>query len=103
LAPNLSVLVGAQVAFGLSIGVIYYSSLFYSLDVGEAKAEHGGIHEAVIGLGSFVGPAVGAATLVQFPGHLYAGALAVSGVLAIGLGVLGTIWVRSRTRRPDPG
>jgi predicted MFS family arabinose efflux permease len=101
LAPDLAVLVSAQIAFGLSIGVIYYSSLFYSLDVGEAKAEHGGIHEAVIGLGSFVGPAVGAGALLLFPGHLYAGALAVSGALAIGLGALTVIWARSRSGRRD--
>ena len=38
------------------IGLIYYSSLFYSMDVGEAKGEHGGLHEAAIGLGICAGP-----------------------------------------------
>src|SRR2546426_470659 len=46
LSPNLATLVTAQLAFGLCIGLIYYSSLFYSMDVGETKGEHGGFHEA---------------------------------------------------------
>ena len=37
LAPALAWLVMAQVAFGMAIGLIYYSSLFYSMDVGETK------------------------------------------------------------------
>src|ERR1051325_3181003 len=37
LVPNLAVIVVAQLAFGLAVGLIYYSSLFYSMDVGETK------------------------------------------------------------------
>ena len=33
LAPNLPVLVAAQVVFGGAVGLIYYSSLFYSMDM----------------------------------------------------------------------
>jgi predicted MFS family arabinose efflux permease len=88
LAPNLLVLIAAQVVFGLSLGLIYYSSLFYSMDVGEAKGEHGGIHEAAIGLGNFAGPAVGAASLHFFPQYANSGALAVSALLILGLGGL---------------
>jgi predicted MFS family arabinose efflux permease len=35
--PNLAVLIAAQVFFGGAIGLIYYSSLFYSMDAGEAR------------------------------------------------------------------
>ena len=42
LVPNFFVLIASQVVFGVSIGLIYYSSLFYSMDVGETKGEHGG-------------------------------------------------------------
>ena len=66
MAPNLAVLVLAQIVFGCVVGLIYYSSLFYSMDLGDTKGEHGGIHEAAIGLGNFAGPAVGAASL-YFP------------------------------------
>ena len=39
------VIVVAQIAFGMGCGLIYYSSLFYSMDIREAKAEHGGLQE----------------------------------------------------------
>ncbi|MEY2427685.1 MAG: hypothetical protein QOJ40_570 [Verrucomicrobiota bacterium] len=92
LAPNLLVLIAAQVVFGLALGLIYYSSLFYSMDVGETKGEHGGIHEAAIGLGNFAGPAVGAASLHFLPQYANSGAIAVSGLLLLGLGGLVAIW-----------
>lgn len=92
LAPNLAVLIAAQVVFGLALGLIYYSSLFYSMDVGETKGEHGGIHEAAIGLGNFAGPAVGAASLHFLPSYPNSGAIAVSGLLVLGLGGLLAIW-----------
>ena len=47
LSASLTVIVVAQLVFGVSVGLIYYSSLFYSMDVGETKGEHGGLHEAV--------------------------------------------------------
>ena len=87
-APNLAVLIAAQIFFGGAIGLIYYSSLFYSMDAGDAKGEHGGIHEAVIGLGNCLGPATGAAALWLAPGSADIGAWAVSGLLVLGLGGL---------------
>jgi len=84
----------AQVVFGLALGLIYYSSLFYSMDVGEAKGEHGGLHEAALGLGICVGPALGAGALQFFPQIPHAGAWAVSVLLWGGLG--GLTWLRSR-------
>ncbi len=78
-------LVCAQLVFGVSVGLIYYSSLFYSMDVGETKGEHGGLHEAAIGVGICIGPAVGAAGLLLAPQVANAGAYAVSALLAMGL------------------
>lgn len=86
--PVWSLWLGAQVLFGGALGLIYYSSLFYSMDVGETKGEHGGIHEAAIGLGNCVGPAVGAAALHLMPHSPQSGAVAVSLLLLAGLGGL---------------
>jgi predicted MFS family arabinose efflux permease len=96
LVPNLLVIMMAQVGFGIAVGLIYYSSLFYSMDAGEAKGEHGGFHEAAIGLGIFAGPAVGATTLKLFPGWPNSAAVAVSALLCLGLGVLAVVWRMGR-------
>ena len=95
-APGLSVVLAAQVFFGAAIGLIYYSSLFYSMDASDTKSEHGGIHEAAIGAGNFIGPAVGAASLQFLPQFASSGAIAVSALLLCGLGGLVAIWKTSR-------
>ncbi len=98
LAPNLAVLVLAQLIFGIAVGLIYYSSLFYSMDRSETKGEHGGIHEAAIGLGNCAGPAVGAVALQLVPQHSQSGVWAVIALLLCGLGGLIGIW-RGRERK----
>src|SRR6185503_19487143 len=81
------------IAFGLAVGLIYYSSLFYAMDVGgETQGEHGGIHEALIGLGIFGGPVVGAAALQLLPAASHAGIWAVGALLITGLP--GLFWLR---------
>jgi predicted MFS family arabinose efflux permease len=42
LINHLAVVIIAQLAFGVAVGLIYYSSLFYAMDVGETKGEHSG-------------------------------------------------------------
>jgi MFS family permease len=79
------VLVAAQVVFGLAVGLAYYSSLFYSMDVGESQGKRGGVHEAAIGFGVFSGPAIGVAALYMLPSHPNAGTWAISSVLLLGL------------------
>lgn len=86
LAPQLWLVVLAQVLLGFGVGLIYYSSLFYSMDVGgETQGEHGGLHEAAIGAGVFAGPAVGAASLQFLPVHSNNGVFAVGVLLLCGL------------------
>lgn len=85
-APSVLVLVAAQIVFGLAVGLIYYSSLFYAMDVGgETQGEHGGVHEALIGVGIFAGPAVGAAAVQFAPNVANGGIGAVGAVILIGL------------------
>lgn len=95
LVSNLAIVIAAQLVFGLAVGLIYYSSLFYAMDVGgETQGEHGGIHEALIGLGIFAGPAVGAGALQFLPTQPNAGIWAVGVLLAAGWG--GLVWLRAR-------
>jgi predicted MFS family arabinose efflux permease len=94
---SLWVSVLAQVVFGLGVALTYYSSLYYSMDVGDTKGEHGGFHEAAIGAGICVGPAVGAASLRFFPQHERMNVWAVALLLTAGLAWL--LVLRWRKRR----
>jgi len=94
IAPSLWTVLAAQVFFGVAIGLIYYSSLFYSMDASDTKSEHGGIHEAAIGAGNCLGPAVGAVSLQFAAQSANAGAWAVTGLLLAGFG--GLLWLRKR-------
>ena len=94
--PSFTILWLAQITFGVAIGLIYYSSLFYAMDASETKSEHGGIHEAAIGVGNCVGPAIGAAALQFVPQFAYSGAVAVSVLLLGGLGGLLKMWKSPR-------
>jgi predicted MFS family arabinose efflux permease len=85
LAPSLWLLLVAQIVFGAAVGLIYYSSLFYSMDVGDTKGEHGGFHEAALGAGIFAGPAVGSLSLRYFPDQPNMNAWAVAVMLTAGL------------------
>lgn len=94
LAQSFALLIAAQVVFGLATGLLYYSSLFYSMDVGDTQGEHGGIHEAAIGLGICLGPAVGAGALYLVPAQPHAGAFGVTALLLAGL--VGLVSLRLR-------
>lgn len=94
MAPNLLVVIGVQIVFGFAVGLIYYSSLYYSMHVGTTKGEHGGFHESAIGAGVFVGPAIGSGALYLFPGNANSSAWAVSGLLVIGGAVILLIRLR---------
>lgn len=96
LAPDWRILACAEVVLGAAFGLIYYSSLFYSMDVGDTKGEHGGIHEAAIGLGSGSGPATAALALTFFPSHRTSGAWGVTFVLVVGLVVLFAIRFKAK-------
>jgi predicted MFS family arabinose efflux permease len=100
-AANLWWLSLGQIAFGFAVGLLYYSSLFYSMDVGEARAKQGGVHEAVMGAGNFIGPGIAAVSLLLVPGSPHAGVWAVGCLL--GLGLLMLIGLRRHLghRRPE--
>ncbi len=93
---NLAVLFVAQVGFGFALGLVYYSSLYYSMDAGDNKAEHGGIHEAAIGAGACSGPMIGALALTFLPSVNNAATWAVFILMLIGFGTSAGIWFKER-------
>ena len=99
--PYPGLLVVTQLVLGWAVGLIYYSSLFYSMDASDTKGEHGGLHEAAIGIGIFSGPAIGALALRLAPQQAHASAWAVSGVLTLGL--LALLVLRPRRKQSNWG
>jgi predicted MFS family arabinose efflux permease len=85
LTQSLLPLLVAQVIFGLAIGLIYYSSLYYAMEAGASEGDQGGIHEAAIGFGIGAGPAVGFGALRLMPGSPNAGTWNIGAALMLGL------------------
>lgn len=86
IAPNETVLILGLAALGLGQGAIYYSAIYYGLAVGKAEVDAGGIHEALVGAGYFLGPALGLLSLGSGAGpSVFIGL--VLGVLAVGFAV----------------
>ena len=100
LLNNLILVILAQIVFGWCIGLIYYSSLYYSMHVGETKGEHGGFHEAAIGLGIFGGPAIGAASLFIAPGYRQSTVIGMAIVISCGL--IALLLLRKNFKRTPP-
>ncbi len=84
MAQSVWLLLATEVGFGLSIGLLYYSSLYYSMNVPEKQGSNAGLHEAMLGTGMFIGPTVGAATLYLFPAIAGIGTWSVGGLLCAG-------------------
>ena len=80
---DLGWLVLCQILIGLSIGLIYSASLYFGMVLSEGSTEHSGYHEALIGLGSILGPGAGAFAQWLQPGHVTPGVVAVAGVLLL--------------------
>jgi hypothetical protein len=60
-------LIAGLVLYGVGMGLIYYSTLYYAMAIGHGAVDAGGNFEALIGLGYVVGPSMG------LLGQLFAG------------------------------
>lgn len=80
---DLIAMVGWQAVLGLALGMIYSASLYFGMVLSEGSTEHGGYHEALIGLGWILGPAAGAATQLFWPAQIWVGIAAVGAVIAL--------------------
>jgi len=83
LAPSLPGVMVGLVLFGVGMGLTYYAALYYSLSVGHAAVDAGGTFEALIGLGSCVGPLLGLGGHALFGGEGAAEATTVGLVFAV--------------------
>jgi len=92
-------MIGWQLVLGASIGVIYAGSLYFGMVLSEGSTEHGGYHEALIGLGSVLGPGAGAAAQWARPGSIGTGIAAVATVVAASVGLAAAAALALRARR----
>jgi hypothetical protein len=70
-----------QAVLGLAIGMIYSGSLYFGMVLSEGSTEHGGYHEALIGLGWILGPVAGVGAQQLRPDSVWMGIAAVGSVI----------------------
>lgn len=100
---DLTSLIAWQAVLGAALGMIYSGSLYFGMVLSEGSTEHGGYHEALIGVGWVLGPAVGAAAQVARPDDIQAGTAAVGAVIAASvIVVLVTAVLMSRINSTNP-
>jgi len=97
LLPALAAMAIAQIVLGLSLGTIYSASLYFGMAVSDGSTEHGGYHEALIGLGQILGPLVGATMQWIRPGELWPALIGISGVVSLSIVFQAIVGVRNAT------
>ncbi len=97
---DLTAMILWQIVLGVTLGMIYSASLYFGMVLSEGSTEHSGYHEALIGLGSVLGPGAGAITQWVRPGDINLGIRAVGSVIA--LSVLAALVGSAILRRHEP-
>lgn len=85
-ALDIGSMIAWQLVLGAALGLIYSASLYFGMVLSEGSTEHGGYHEALIGMGYVLGPGAGAVAEVIRPGSIYAGIIAIGAI--VGLSVI---------------
>jgi MFS family permease len=88
-----------QIILGIAMGLIYSASLYFGMVLSEGSTAQGAYHEALIGLGSILGPGCGALAIQLRPGDPHASVSAVTVILWIS--VLAACIVSLQLRRPS--
>jgi MFS family permease len=92
--PWVTWIVAWQALLGLALGLIYSASLYFGMVLSDGSTEHGGYHEALIGLGTVIGPGAGALAERMGGGDPRWGVVAVASVL--GASIIACAVVASR-------
>ena len=92
--PWIAWMVAWQILLGAALGLIYAASLYFGMVLSDGSTEHGGYHEALIGLGTVLGPGAGAIAEGLGGGQPLWGVLAVSVVLGLSVLACGAVAAR---------
>jgi MFS family permease len=87
-----------QMLLGAAVGLIYAGSLYFGMVLSDGSTEHGGYHEALIGLGSVIGPGSGALALLLRPDNPTIGPATIGVVLLLSVFAAALVSVRSPVR-----
>jgi MFS family permease len=96
LIPSTLSMVLWQIALGVAMGLIYSASLYFGMVLSDGSTAQNAYHEALIGLGSVLGPCSGALAQTYFPENPHASVAAVGTILW--LSVLAAIFFSLRSR-----
>jgi MFS family permease len=97
LRAALAWIVASQLVLGVALGMIYTASLYFGMVLSEGSTEHAGYHEALIGVGQILGPALGVVTQILWPGSLLAGTAAVASVIVLSIAGAATAAIKARS------
>lgn len=97
-------MVAWQVLLGASMGIIYSASLYFGMVLSDGSTQHGGYHEALIGMGCVLGPGSAALAQILYPGRLSIGIATVAGLIALSAAAAGAAAAiaAGRSRRSLP-
>lgn len=96
LPQNLGIMIAGQLVFGVATGLIYTASLYFGMVLSEGSTEHGGYHEALIGFGMTLGPAVGAVSQWWRPGDQTLAVVGIASLIGISIVVASGASIRLR-------
>lgn len=82
---RLWVMGSAQIVLGWALALIYSGSLYFGMVLSDGSTEHGGYHEALIGLGQVLGPGVAAGAQTIRPGSILPAVIAVTAMIFVSL------------------
>jgi MFS family permease len=100
--PAFGAVLALAPVLGVSSGVSYSASIYYSLDTVEGKGRNAGTHESLVGVGGFLPPLVGG-ILADRLGLLTAPYLLGAALLALALAWQWLLWRPARIAAGDPG
>lgn len=92
-----------QIVMGAAMGLIYSSSLYFGMVLSDGSTAQNAYHEALIGVGSILGPGCGALAEIIFPENPHASVIAVGTILWISILAASWVSLQSRpSRKPPP-
>lgn len=96
---DLTMMILGQIGCGLAMGMIYMASLYFGMVLSEGSTEEGGYHEALIGVGTTLGPAAGLLSQYLWLGDQHAAVISVGSLIALSVFLASAASLRFNRKR----